>query len=307
MTSKNINIQNEEYTLHINYQKNDVLRHEFNRLCREVWEFDFEGYYQSGYWGEDCILYSLFKGDQIVSHTTLSIFDLTKDGQTIKVGQLGTVMTEPTYQDKGLSRFLLEYIKAEYATILKGYFLFANDTVLEYYPKFGYTAIEEYQASISVDSTQKSHHSFEKLDLNQPESLALFKQYVEDGYTYNRLDTKNVGLAFFYCYATYDFSFRESVYYSKSLDAIAIFEQEEEEITIYAIYQKDHTQQQLSDIVNACAQNEAKTILFAFAPTLEGATYKLYKEDDDITLMVTDELISLLDDKQTMVTSLSHT
>lgn len=307
MTSKTININNEEYILHIRYQENDSLRQEFNRMCKEVWEFDFKAFYQSGYWGEDCIIYSLFKNDQIVSHTTLSIFDLTKGDQTIKVGQLGTIMTAPTYQKKGLSRFLLDYIKEEYKTILKGYFLFANDTVLEYYPKFGYTAVEEYQASISVNNIQSTTTSFESLDLDDTNSRLLFKQYVEGGYTYNRLQTKNVGLAFFYCYANYDFSFKGSVYYSKELDTVVLYESEGEELTIFAIYQKNHNTRQMQEIINACVNKDTKTVYFAFTPELEGVTYNIYKEDDDITLMVTNELLSLFDDKQTMVASLSHT
>lgn len=307
MTSKTININNEEYILHIRYQENETLRTAFNRMCKEVWEFDFEAFYQSGYWGEDCIIYSLFKNEQIVSHTTLSIFDLTKERQTIKVGQLGTVMTDPNYQHKGLSRFLLEYIKEEYNTILKGYFLFANDTVLEYYPKFGYTAMNEYQASISVSNLQSSTALFESLDLDDTSSRLLFKEYVEEGYTYNRLQTKNVGLAFFYCYANYDFSFKGSVYYSKELDTVVLYEREGEELTIYAIYQKSHSIKQLKEIVAACVNSETKKVYFAFTPELDEVTYELYKEDEDITLMVTSELIPLFEDKQTMVASLSHT
>lgn len=307
MISKSVIIKDTSYTLYINYQDDEQKRKEFNRMCQEVWEFDFEGYYQSGYWGEDCIVFSLFQEDKIVAHTTLSLFEITKDNKTYKTGQLDTVMTDPAYQNNGLSRFLLEYIEAEYKDIVTGYFLFANDTVLDFYPKFGYVPVEEYQATLKVNTKPSTLSSLEKLDLDNPTSLALFEEYVKNGYTYNRLNTKNVGLAFFYCYANLDFGFKNSIYYSKTLDAIIIYEQEESELTIYSIYQRDHNVKQLDAIIDACCTEETQTIYFAFSPEIEQATYSLYKEDDDITLMVTEELIDLFFDQKTMVASLSHT
>ncbi|MTG99382.1 GNAT family N-acetyltransferase [Myroides albus] len=307
MISKSVSIKGTPYTLYINYQDDKQKRKEFNRMCQEVWEFDFEAFYQSGYWGEECILFSLFQEDKIVAHITLSLFEITKENKTYKAGQLGTVMTDSTYQNKGLSRFLLEYIEAEYRDIVTGYFLFANDTVLDFYPKFGYVPVEEYQATLKVNTKYSLLSSIEKLDLDNPASLALFKEYVKSGYTYNRLNTKNVDLAFFYCYADYDFSFKNAIHYSKALDTIIIYEQEESELTIYSIYQRDHHVKQLDAIIDACCTAETQTINFAFSPEAEQATYSLYKEDDDITLMVTKELIDLFSDQKTMVASLSHT
>lgn len=307
MTSKSVQIKDNTYTLHIGYQDNEHLRKEFNRLTNEVWEFDFENFYQSGYWREDCILYSLFQEERIVSHITLSIFKTTIANQTVKIGQLGTVMTDPDYQYKGLSRFLLEYIETEYKSILSGYFLFANDTVLNFYPKFGYSTIEEYQATWNPNIQVPNTSLLEKLDLDNPASLALFQDYVENGFTYNTLNTANTGLTFFYCYANPDFGFKDSVYYSFDLETVVIYQQEEDSVTIYAIYQKDHTVRQLDEIVNVCCSEDTKTVYFAFSPETEKATYSLYKEEEDITLMATKELIHLFADKQKMIASLSHT
>lgn len=307
MTSKLIQLKDSTYTLNIGYQNIETLRKEFNRLCYQVWKFDFENYYQSGYWGEDCILFSLFKEDRIVSHITLSIFETIVDNKVIKIGQLGTVMTDPEFQHNGLSRYLMECITAEYNELIKGYFLFTNDTVLDFYPKFGYTAIDEYQASIPVSLNLHSTHALEKLDLDHQESFVLFKEYVQNGYTYNTLETRNVGLTFFYCYANPAFGFKDSIYYSSVLDAVIIYQKEEGTVVLYAIYQKDHTARRLDQIIKACCSDEDKVVHLAFSTDIEKATYSLYKEDVDITLMVTKELAHLFHDKKKMVASLSHT
>ncbi|CAH0250993.1 hypothetical protein [Chryseobacterium sp. Bi04] len=105
MKTENVSISHKNYTLYTQYQNNEKLRLEFNRLTQKVWEFDFENYYQSGYWDGNCILYSLFDGDTIASHTTGSLFTGNSIGETKTLIQLGTVMTDADYQKQGLSRF----------------------------------------------------------------------------------------------------------------------------------------------------------------------------------------------------------
>lgn len=73
MKTENVSISNKNYTLHIRYQDHEKLRLEFNRLTQKVWNFDFENYYQSGFWDENCILYSIFDGNSIVSHGRMMI------------------------------------------------------------------------------------------------------------------------------------------------------------------------------------------------------------------------------------------
>ncbi|WP_270087988.1 GNAT family N-acetyltransferase [Sphingobacterium sp. SYP-B4668] len=119
--TREISIRGERYRLWVGYQSQVELRMEFNRMTNEFWGFDFERYYQSGFWDENCIIYSLFDGDRIVSHTTLSILDSKVKGDTLQIGQLGTVMTDPAYQRRGLARFLMEEIQRDYCGKLQGF------------------------------------------------------------------------------------------------------------------------------------------------------------------------------------------
>ena len=54
-------------------------------------------------------------------------------------------MTDPKYRGKGYSRILMEAIMKEYEGKVDGIYLYANDSVLDFYPRFGFTKRDEYQ------------------------------------------------------------------------------------------------------------------------------------------------------------------
>lgn len=53
-------------------------------------------------------------------------------------------MTDANYRNKGLIREILQEIEYDYAEKFDGYFLFANASVLDFYPKFGFVKWDEY-------------------------------------------------------------------------------------------------------------------------------------------------------------------
>lgn len=59
-------------------------------------------------------------------------------------------MTHPNYRGQGLAKNLLNHVIAKYEDQYDFLYLFANDTVLDFYPKFGFERIEE--SSFTVDA-----------------------------------------------------------------------------------------------------------------------------------------------------------
>jgi GNAT superfamily N-acetyltransferase len=194
MKTENIKIKDKNYTLYKQYQQHEKLRLEFNRMTQDFWNFDFENYYQSGFWDENCIIYSLFDGDKIVSHITVSLF--IKEEKTVM--QLGTVMTDKDYQKQGLNRFLMERITTDFKDKIEGTFLFANDTVLEYYPKFGLVPVSEFEHFQTKKNTALiQKHTKRKLDLENKIDFNLFETLVENSVANSQFQTKSKGLSFF--------------------------------------------------------------------------------------------------------------
>jgi len=303
MQTKQITINDKTYTLHIAYQEQEHLRKAFNAMTFDFWEFTFESYYQSGYWDDSCLIFSLFEGEAIVAHTTLSLFQTHTPEKVMRLGQLGTVMTQPSHTKQGLSRFLMEYIFDAYRNQLDGYFLFANETVLDFYPKFGFVAVPEFQASKNFQK-QPSTHEIQRLNLTNDQDLQLFQHYLKHGQTACRFDTQSYGLAHFYCYANPEFGFADSIYVIPELETLLIAQQEGDNFLIYQAYYLNENQ--VDKAFNALATESTTHITLGYTPTTGDYVFNPYQEED-LTLFVTSSLLPYFTAQQTMIPLLSHT
>lgn len=149
---ENIKINGKSYEYVVNYKNNDELRNSFNSLARKTYEFDFEDWYQNGYWSDRYIPYSIADGNNIVSNLSLNVIDFFVMGEKRTYLQIGTVMTDKEYRNQGLSRFLMEKVLEEWRGRCDLIYLFANDSVLDFYPKFGFDSAQEYQYSKEIYS-----------------------------------------------------------------------------------------------------------------------------------------------------------
>jgi GNAT superfamily N-acetyltransferase len=143
-------VNGEAYTCVTDYKENDELRKSFNVLTQKTYKFDFEFWYHYGYWGDKYIPYSLLKDNKVVANAFVNIIDFTILGEDKRYIQIGTVMTGQEYRGKGLSRFLMERILKDWESRCDLIYLFANESVLDFYPKFGFIPMGEYQCSKSV-------------------------------------------------------------------------------------------------------------------------------------------------------------
>lgn len=127
-----------------NYRDNENLRHSFNELAEQTFGLSFEGWYRSGYWRENYIPYSIVDADRVVANVSVNITDMRMEGKLRRLIQLGTVMTEESCRNQGLIRRLMQEIEADYGARADGMYLFANDGVLDFYPRFGFRPVKEY-------------------------------------------------------------------------------------------------------------------------------------------------------------------
>lgn len=272
-------------------------------MSNQFWGFDFENFYQSGYWDDSCMLYSLFDEGRMLAHTTLSKIEATVEGKVVRLGQIGTVMTDEAHQKKGLARFLMEYIQEDQKDKLDGFFLFANDSVLDFYPKFGFVPVDEYQAFCAVSPAEK-RPSRMKVNLDDREQCALFESYVLTARPTSALYMYNYALTFFYCYAYPDFGFKDAIYYLPELSSIAVAQVEGDTLTIFEVFEMEETS--MEAIVQALWQEGVTKVVFGFSPEGIAVEKALYKEED-ITLFVTENIKDCIARKGLMVPLLSHT
>lgn len=121
-----------------NYRDHKELRDSFNELAGKVFGLNFEGWYQNGFWKENYNPYSVVVDGKVVSNVSVNQCSMNYDGRVVKLLQLGTVMTDPDYRGRGYAKEIMDKIMEEYDGKVDGIYLFGNDSVVTFYPKFGF-------------------------------------------------------------------------------------------------------------------------------------------------------------------------
>jgi ribosomal protein S18 acetylase RimI-like enzyme len=95
-----------------------------------------------GGWQEHYRVFALLEENRIVASAALTRMDLVLQGRAVRGWQLGAVGTDPSCRRRGLQRRLLPHVLAQ-ADADDLVFLFANENVLDFYPRFGFRRARE--------------------------------------------------------------------------------------------------------------------------------------------------------------------
>ncbi|HCM88588.1 MULTISPECIES: GNAT family N-acetyltransferase [Vagococcus] len=211
-----------DYQLIMDIKNDEILRNSFNDLAETTFGINFEAWYELGYWQGNYIPYSFVIDNKVIANVSVTKSELVIDQEKYQVIQIGTVMTHKKYQKQGLSRKLMECVLADYQNKCDYIYLFANETVLEFYPKFGFKRLGEVETVINVSEYKTEIDSLEKIIFKEKqediERLILernqgaIRTYYSD----------NVTLSMFY----YSTIFTENTYYIPELEMYVAFEVE---------------------------------------------------------------------------------
>lgn len=219
------------------YQDHEQLRKSFNELTGKVFGFSLEDWYQNGCWGGRYIPYSLVDHDRIVANVSVNILDYLVSSEKRRYIQLGTVMTHPDYRGQGLNRHLLELVLEEWEDHCDLFYLYANDSVLDFYPKFGFVRAEEqmYSRPLRKDP-RKSVPLPEKLDMDDAQDREFLFDSIAGSAVHSKVAmVDNPGLPMLHCMADQ----RNNLYYFEQQDVIAIASREGKILDLHDIYAKD--------------------------------------------------------------------
>lgn len=254
------------------YRDDAELRRSFNALAETTFGLNFENWYQMGYWTDNYNPYSIVMDGKIVANVSVNRTDMVIGGQRKRLYQLGTVMTDPQYRNQGLIRAIMAEIEKDIADA-DGVYLFANDSVVEFYPKFGFVLGKEYLYSKAV--TQTGENRMVPVSMADPENREKFRRAMQTStFCTGCTMMDNPGLIFFYV-AQF---MQDCVYYCAQLDCWTIAELEEGELTLHNIFADKETD---LDAVIAAFGEAVKRVILGFAPADEnGFTVEEYREED---------------------------
>lgn len=256
-----------------NYKDDAGLRASFNRLAEKTFGLNFEKWYQNGYWQEKYNPYSIVIDGEIVANVSVNVMDMLLDGEIKHLIQLGTVMTDEKYRNRGLIREIMNAIDADYAGKAAGMYLWANDSVVTFYPKFGFESSLEYRYSQEV--IIKNQATIKQIPMNTKADWKVLEEAIAGNRCHGRLDmVKNIELFMFYITQF----MQESVYYEEVLDAYVIGEIEDQELLVHGVFAKQEVP--LDRIIRAFGENIRKVTLgFTPADTTGYVCEEIQEED----------------------------
>ncbi|MBW7475560.1 GNAT family N-acetyltransferase [Paenibacillus oenotherae] len=247
----------------VDFKNRDEYRASFNRLAALVFGIEFEEWYQKGAWDDRYICHSIISDGRIIANASVSKLDLLINGERKRAIQIGTVMTHPEHRGKGLSKQLMEYILDNYEDACDLFFLFANSTALDFYPKFGFVSLPEHQFHLEVSIQHKDEvFSLDKLDVSSEEHWNFMKQMLRVRRPISQQFgiTNNEGLFQFYALHV----FPECLYYSRADDAIIVFEHDGELMHLYDIVSDKPVD--MEALILRAARQQTRKIRFHFTP-----------------------------------------
>lgn len=282
-----------------NYQNQDNLRHNFDALAMKTFDgLSFEQWYQNGYWSNRYNPHSIVVGEEIIANVSVNLMDFMWNGQRKHFIQLGTVMTDERYRNQGFIRQIMYKIDREYSQTVDGIYLFANDSVLDFYPRFGFKKAREYHYTKSFSSSRE--YRMVQVPMREKEDRKKLEDAIRHSVSYSRFDMiDNPNLVLFYLTGF----MQENIYYDPDHDAYVVAEINDDTLIVHQIFsQKKHP----IDTILAAFGSDMKHVLLGFTPIdATGYTVSELKEED-CTLFIKGPGFDNFEQDTIMFPTLSH-
>jgi predicted N-acetyltransferase YhbS len=180
----------------------------------------FRRWYELGGWDEDYVAFSMADGADIVANASVQRMNIVLRGEWITGWQLGAVGVVPQWRGHGLQRQIMQRLlgSIDEQDIV---FLFANDTVLDFYPLFGFKRAVESVFAAEYD-VKPASEPLRALSIDRAEDLALLARVAATAApTTREFGARNYGGVLLWYWANfYDGCF----YYCEAEDAIIVAE-----------------------------------------------------------------------------------
>ncbi|ASA21582.1 GNAT family N-acetyltransferase [Paenibacillus donghaensis] len=274
------------YQLVSDYKDIKTYKESFNELAKMVFGLDFKKWYEKGYWNDKYICYSYIDGDKVIANASINKMTLVSSGKEYNAIQVGTVMTHPDYRNQGLSGKLMNHIIEKYEQEYDFIYLFANESVLDFYPRFGFGKVQESSFSLNVSDLKTqtaTTHSIRRLDTDNPDDFQMMEQFAAERIPVSPIMgvKNNEHLLMFY----FILAFNDAIYYIEAIDAIVIFQQEDKNLHIFDIISKQKVDYDF--IINSIVSADTEIIHFYFTTDYENENlYTAFITESDDTLFV---------------------
>jgi len=276
----------ETYELVSDYRHDDKLKESFNQLAIHTFNLDFSDWYKRGYWDEKYIPYSFVHHGKVISNASVYLMSVIIEGQTYRAVQISTVMTDQAYRHKGLATKLIQRIMDQYENDCDMIFLFANESVLNFYPRFGFTRFHESEFSVDINkSTIQMKKDIQLKQLKLEQDLPILEQFADKRQTGSMtLDAEDHGsLLMFY----FTLVWPDAIFYIEALDTIVLMNEENETMHVFDIISLQTPN--VEEVVASIVKETTEKVIFYFTPdtSIDGLHAVTTPNDEDALFIYT--------------------
>ena len=276
--------ENEKGTLIVDYKSDPVLRNLFYDFIDTVFpSADFREWCNKGFWADEFVPYSLVDDGKIISNVCISKMKLLIEGNETNGIQIGAVGTIPEYRNKGLSRYLMDIALDKYQNSADLFFLFANETVTDFYPKFGFKQYNEvvYRSESDIPA---SNYSARKLNISDQSDITILNSLLNRRAPLTKLFGA-VDYSFITMWHVFNIC-KDDIYYLEDENIIVIYTQKNNHLDIWDVIYEDEFDitETLSKVIN----NKIESINFHFPPDVLNYKYD-HTEKSDTLLFIRGE------------------
>lgn len=287
-----------KYEIIKDYRNDDKLRSSFNELSEKTFDLDFEDWYQNGYWGDNYNPYSIVIDGKVAANVSVNKTDFIWNGEKKHFIQLGTVMTEEKYRNRGLIRQIMDEIEKDYGPKVHGMYLLANDNVLDFYPKFGFRKAKEYQYEKQVRTGRQK--SMFQIPMEDKKAWDKLEDAIRSSVCYSSLElAENSGLIMFYVTKF----MRKNVYYDEELQAYVIAEMENGNLLIHNIFSEKEIS--VDNVIEAFGK-EINSVSLGFTPKDKEGYSAFERKEEDTTLFLKGNGFDCFERDRLMIPLLAH-
>lgn len=260
-----------------NFSEDSIVRESFNTLVKTTFELDFSPWYNRGYWQDSYVPFAIQHNGEIIANASINKMDIVINGVAYRGIQIGTVMTAKAHRGKGLAKQLMLEIMKQYEKECDILYLFANDTVLDFYPAFGFERKDEtaytldlvkHPLSIEVTPTIEQWH----ISTHQKQLEQFAKQRITND-TFCVMNNDSLWL--FYCSVV----FTEQIFYIAALDIIVLMEEEDGVLYLFDVVScKPFV---MEEVLAHIVKDTITEVQFFFMPAMFGIEAVVTSDDDD--------------------------
>ncbi|ADU30642.1 GNAT family N-acetyltransferase [Evansella cellulosilytica] len=262
------------------YKFDDKLRASFFELAYETFGIKFESWYEYGFWTSSYIPVSYVDEGRVVANVSMNTLELIISGKKMKAVQLGTVMTDPLYRNRGLASELVKKVINEHEHFVDIFYLFANKSVLDFYPRFGFKRVDQYQYSMDFCVKNIEYVEIKKLGGSKTELAHLYSLATNRTMISERFGTLHTeGIFMFYCLNV----FPNDIYYLVEEDVIIIYHHSGSELEVFDIVSKYKVD--VLSILSKIASEQTKRVIFHFTPDFFSSSLKSTVVKDESSVL----------------------